>query len=241
MRVTVLLFAALAQAHGTRELALDLPPGTAAGAVWDQLRRGHPEWGEIGQAVILAVNGEFQPPGRILREGDTVALLPPMSGGAPPPCAASLVHGPLPPAPAWADTAIGAIVRFEGVTRGSTPAAPGRAVVRLEYEAYESMAARRLQAIAAEALERWRLRGIEIVHRLGTVALGEVSVRVTVAASHRDSAFAACRFAIDTLKHSAPIWKCEIFADGSRWADGELPPVSAPAAPTADNSGPPGD
>lgn len=226
MRVTVLLFAALAQAHGARELALELPAGASAGDVWAHLRRDHPEWGEIGQAVILAVNGEFQTRETALHEGDTVALLPPMSGGTGavvPVCVTALVRGVLPPPPAWADNAIGAVVRFEGVTRGHTASAPGRAVVRLEYEAYESMAARRLSEIAATALERWPLRGIEIVHRLGTVPLGEASVRVVVAASHRDAAFAACRFAIDTLKRSAPIWKCEIFADGSRWADGELP------------------
>lgn len=230
MRVTVLLFAGLAEDHRTREVVIELSEHARAGEVWTTLRRGHPHWGEIGQAVMLAVNGEFQPPETLLHEGDTVALLPPMSGGsggaggAPEiPLSTALVRGPLPEPPSWSDTAIGAVVRFEGITRAHTPAAPGRRVVRLEYEAYEEMAEARLAAIAREAVERWDLRGIEIVHRLGNVPVGEASVRVLAAAAHRDAAFIACRFAIDTVKRSAPIWKKEFFDDGSRWADGEMP------------------
>ncbi|MGH9484866.1 MAG: molybdenum cofactor biosynthesis protein MoaE [Terriglobales bacterium] len=107
------------------------------------------------------------------------------------------------------------------MARDHTPAAPGRRVVKLEYEAYEEMAAQQLSVIADEAVERWGLRGIEIVHRLGSVPVGEASVRVVVAAAHRAAAFDACRFAIDTLKRSVPIWKKEYFADGSQWAEGD--------------------
>lgn len=229
MRVTVLLFAALAEQYGARQLELDLPSGAAAGAVWEALRRDHPQWGELGRAVLLAVNGEFQPPATPLRAGDTVALLPPMSGGSGA-CRTALIRAPLPPPPAWADAGIGATVRFDGIARDHTPAAPGKRVLRLEYEAYEEMALSRLAAIAAEATGRWSLRGLEILHRLGSVPVGEASVRVIAAAAHRAAAFDACRFAIDTLKRSVPIWKKEFFADGSHWADGEFP------AGPADNS-----
>ncbi len=228
MRVKVLLFAALAEQYGARQLALDLPSGAAAGAVWEMLRRDHPQWGEIGHAVLLAVNGEFQPATAPLTAGDTVALLPPMSGGSGTSHTA-LVRGPLPPPPAWADAGIGATVRFDGIARDHTPAAPGKQVLRLEYEAYEEMAAARLAAIADEATERWGLRGLEMVHRLGSVPVGEASVRVITAAAHRAAAFDACRFAIDTLKRSVPIWKKEFFADGSHWADGDFP--AGPAGP----------
>ncbi|MGH9476283.1 MAG: molybdopterin converting factor subunit 1 [Terriglobales bacterium] len=238
MHVSVLLFAALAEQMGMRQLELELPAGSTAGAVWQQLRRGRPEWGEIGKTVVLAVNGEFQQPETPLREGDRVALLPPMSGGAPEFCYhTALVRGALPPAPEWSDSGIGAVVRFEGVTRDHTAGAPGRRVLRLEYEAYEDMAAKRLAAIAQAANERWQLRGMEIVHRLGVVPLGEASVRVVAVAAHRSAAFEGCRFAIDTLKRSAPIWKKEFFSDGSAWTEGEFPgpEVSAPAAPRGDS------
>lgn len=241
MRVTVLLFAALAEQTGTRQLTLDLPAAAPARAVWELLRREHPAWGELGQAVILAINGEFQPPESALHDGDTVALLPPMSGGAaaaPPLCYTALVRGPLPPAPLWADAAIGAVVLFEGVARGHTPSAPGKRVLRLEYEAYEDMARARLAAIARDAAARWPLRALEIVHRLGSVPVGEASVRVLAAAAHRGPAFDACRFAIDALKSSVPVWKKEYFADGSHWAEGHFP-LTASAAPTKDNPAPP--
>lgn len=246
MRISVLLFAVLAEQLGTRQLDLHLPAGASAGAVWEHLRRGHAEWGEVGKAVVLAVNGEFQPPTMRLHEGDTVALLPPMSGGTESPLLPihiALVRGPLPPPPVFADPRVGAVVSFAGVSRDHTPAAPGHRVLRLQYEAYEEMARTRLEAIAAAAAARWPLLAIEAVHRLGDVPVGEASVRVTVAAAHRDTAFCACRHILDTLKCSVPIWKKEFFADGSRWVDGAFPEpdLTASAAPRADNRARPGD
>lgn len=113
-----------------------------------------------------------------------------------------------------ASGAAGGLVLFVGAVRGHTR---GRAVVRLEYEAYAPMALAELEALAAEARSRFAIRSIDIVHRVGVLALGEVAVAIAVRAAHRDAAFDACRFAIDTLKKTVPIWKKEVFEDGEVW------------------------
>jgi molybdopterin synthase catalytic subunit len=117
----------------------------------------------------------------------------------------------------------GAVCLFVGVVRNENR---GRAVVRLEYEAYEEMALPLMEEIAAEARRRFPVTDVRLVHRLGRLEIGEVSVAVAVSSPHRDGAFAACRFAIDTLKAQVPIWKKEIYADGSEWLDGT--PVPRP-------------
>jgi molybdopterin synthase catalytic subunit len=114
----------------------------------------------------------------------------------------------------------GAACLFVGVVRNENR---GRAVVGLEYEAYEEMALPLMEAIAAEARERFPVTEVRLVHRLGPLAVGEASVAVAVSSPHRAEAFAACRFAIDTLKARVPIWKKELYADGSAWLD-ESPP-----------------
>jgi molybdopterin synthase catalytic subunit len=116
----------------------------------------------------------------------------------------------------------GALCLFVGVVRDHNG---GRRVLRLEYEAYEEMALPLMEKIAAEARERWRITQVRIVHRLGRLEVGEASVAVAVASPHRREAFEACRYAIDTLKASVPIWKKEFYADGEVWLEG----VGAPA------------
>jgi molybdopterin synthase catalytic subunit len=108
----------------------------------------------------------------------------------------------------------GGVALFVGTTRDEND---GRRVERLEYEAYDDMAASEMAAIGAEMQRRWPLLRVAMVHRLGVVPIGEASVAVAVAAPHRDAAFAACRYGIDTLKAHVPIWKKEYYADGSRW------------------------
>jgi len=110
----------------------------------------------------------------------------------------------------------GALCLFVGVVRDRNR---GRTVVRLEYEAYEEMALPLMEEIAVEARRRWPVTDLRMVHRLGTLEVGEPSVAVAVAAPHRDEAFAACRYAIDTLKATVPIWKKEFYADGEEWQD----------------------
>jgi molybdopterin synthase catalytic subunit len=115
----------------------------------------------------------------------------------------------------------GALCVFVGTVRDLNR---GRRVLRLEYEAYETMALPLMEGIAAEARRRWPVTDVRIVHRLGTLGIGEASVAVAVASPHRDEAFAACRYAIDTLKQTVPIWKKEFYADGSAWLDDVPPP-----------------
>ena len=119
----------------------------------------------------------------------------------------------------------GAIVTFDGFVRNESHK---RATLYLEYEAYESMALAKMREIGAQLHEKYRIHRVTIVHRLGRLEIGETSVFIAVSAPHRAAAFDACRFAIDTLKRTVPIWKKEYFEDGAVWADGELPP--APAA-----------
>jgi len=116
----------------------------------------------------------------------------------------------------------GAIVTFDGCVRNQSH---GRATRFLEYEAYESMALAKMQEIAAEARSKFPIDRVAIAHRLGRLQIGETSVFIAVSGPHRGAAFEACRFAIDTLKRTVPIWKKEFFVDGAVWADGELPPI----------------
>ena len=116
----------------------------------------------------------------------------------------------------------GAIVTFDGCVRNQSH---GRRTLYLDYEAYESMALAKMREIAAEIHTRFQIDRVAIAHRLGRLEIGETSVFIAVSAPHRAAAFEACRFAIDTLKRSVPIWKKEYFEDGAVWADGELPPI----------------
>jgi molybdopterin synthase catalytic subunit len=112
----------------------------------------------------------------------------------------------------------GAVCVFDGMVRDNTR---GRATLHLDYEAYEEMALRQMRLLREEAIEHFGVREVAIVHRLGRLQVGETSVLIAVASAHRGAAFDACRWVIDTLKKTVPIWKREQFADGAVWADGE--------------------
>jgi molybdopterin synthase catalytic subunit/molybdopterin converting factor small subunit len=178
--------------------------------------------------IAVSVNTEYAPPGQILNEGDVVGLLPPVSGGnseSTRPILTYLTRDPIP-----ADVLVaaakqgsdGAVVVFDGVVRDNTR---GRRTLYLNYEAYEEMATKQIAELAGQAVERYGVRGVTLVHRLGRLEIGETSVLIVVASEHRGAAFDACRWLIDTLKKTVPIWKKETFVDGAVWADGEpFPP-----------------
>jgi molybdopterin synthase catalytic subunit len=123
----------------------------------------------------------------------------------------------------------GAAVTFDGFVRNQSH---NRPTLYLEYEAYESMALAKMREIGVQLHEKYAIHRVAMVHRLGRLKIGDTSIFIAVSAPHRAAAFDACRFAIDTLKRTVPIWKKEYFADGAVWADGELPPTPA-ATPRA--------
>ncbi|MCZ7589186.1 MAG: molybdenum cofactor biosynthesis protein MoaE [Gaiella sp.] len=207
MQVVVKLFAALRERAGARERVLELPAGASVNDVWPALALGDEPSG-----LVYAVNRTYVERGTPLADGDEVALIPPVSGGA-----FVLSEAPLSVervASEVASEAAGAIVTFVGTTRARSR---GRDVIRLEYEAYEGMAEAEMERIARELRERHDVIDVAIHHRVGPVEIGETSVVIAVSAPHRAAAFDACREAIDTLKQTVPLWKKELYVGGEEW------------------------
>ena len=216
--------------------------GASLGELYATLQERIPQLAEFRHAVAMAVNYEYSGPERILREGDEVALLPPVSGGGAdnelPQMTehAALVRQPIDAAAiarGIKQPDDGALVVFDGVVRNQTR---GRRTLYLDYSAYEPMALQQMEQLAVEALANFAIRDVWLVHRLGRLEIGESSVYIAVASAHRAAAFEACRWVIDTLKKTVPIWKKEFFEDGAVWADGEpFPPEVAVAGGGASN------
>ncbi len=216
VRVTVKLFGALREQAGSGEVSLDLPEGAPASAVVEALAGKLPALAALGPRVVVSVGQEVVRRDHPLAEGDEVALLPPVSGGAP---RCSLSEAPLDAeevARRVAGPDAGGLVTFVGTVRGQSR---GHVIRRLEYEAYPGMAEREMEKIAEEAGRRWPGTRVAIAHRVGPLEVGEAAVVVAAAAPHRAEAFEACRFAIDTLKATVPIWKKEVAEDGAWWVD----------------------
>jgi molybdopterin synthase catalytic subunit/molybdopterin converting factor small subunit len=205
MAVTVRLFAGLRERAGWSTRELD---GVArVGDVWAALALGDEPAG-----LLYAVNKEYAPRERALADGDEVALIPPVSGGA-----FLLSEEPLSLEAAVEEVAsdeAGAVATFVGTTRVHSR---GRTVTHLEYEAYEGMAEQAMAEIADELLGRYDLCAVAIHHRIGRVAIGERSVVIAVSAPHRADALSACSDAIDTLKERVPLWKKEVYEGGEEW------------------------
>jgi len=231
MRVRVLYLGMLREFAGTTEAAYELPEGTRLGDLFDQLQGEIPKLGHFANSLALSVNQEYAQKDAVLRNGDEVALLPPVSGGAPASAtsAARLTSDPIPSREiieSIKHPSDGAIAVFEGVVRDNSR---GRRTLYLDYEGYEQMAVRKIEELVASARARFDIRDALIVHRVGRVVVGETSVLIVVASAHRAAAFDACRWLIDTLKRTVPIWKKEFFEDGAVWADGEaFPPELVP-------------
>ena len=174
---------------------------------------------EALRSAAVAVNQEYAGRTHPLADGDEVAILPPVSGGVAEPVAivtdAIATEAILSGIKAGGD---GAVCVFDGIVRDNTR---GRQTLHLDYEAYHGMALKQMHSLRLEALSRFPVREVVIVHRLGRLLVGETSVLIAVASAHRGAAFDACRWAIDTLKKTVPIWKHEHFVDGAVWPDGE--------------------
>jgi molybdopterin synthase catalytic subunit len=174
----------------------------------------------IGGALLFAVNQEIAKDSTPLRDGDEVAFMPPVSGGA----SADffrITRDPISVAELAAQLRApedGAVLVFEGIVRNHSR---GRPTLYLEYEAYEVMAIRKMEELGCEAKRKFAIDGMGMIHRLGRLEIGETSVAIIVTAEHRRAAFEACQYAIDRLKQIVPIWKKEYFADGAVWAEGE--------------------
>jgi molybdopterin synthase catalytic subunit/molybdopterin converting factor small subunit len=207
VRVVVKLFAGLRDRAGTGERRVELSDGATAADVWSVLALGDEPPG-----LLYAVNREYAERDRPLADGDEVALIPPVSGGA-----FRLSEAPLDLASAVAEVAderAGAIATFVGTTRVQSR---GRIVLHLDYEAYAGMAERVMEELAASLQVRYSLCRVAIHHRVGRVGIGEQSVVIAVSAPHRHDALAACRDAIDTLKETVPLWKKEVYEGGEEW------------------------
>lgn len=230
MQVRVLPFGILKDWLGAS--TLDLPEGATVAALLQQLAtrfadRPTPVPPSTWASIAVSVNHEYAQPAHILREGDEVGLLPPVSGGSashPLPDDTgriALVRDPIDAALLLAAAkrgTDGAVVLFDGIVRNNTR---GRQTLHLDYEAYEEMALKQMNELAAQARERFGVRHVTIAHRLGRLLVGETSVLIVVASAHRAHAYEASRWLIDTLKKTVPIWKKETFVDGVVWADGE--------------------
>jgi molybdopterin synthase catalytic subunit len=239
VRVRIRLFAVQRELAGTRDLSVELPAEATVEEAWAALVGLYPALAPGRASVRFAVNGDWAGPDSPLAEGDEVAMIPPVSGGADSRRILELRADP------FADTILsdlagrlatpedGAVVGFLGITR-ATPGTPapgqeseatlhaGRSVEALDYEALEPMALRILGEIADEVRDRFGVERLAIVHRTGEVPLGLASVAILACSPHRAAAFAAAAYAIDETKARAPIWKAERFEGGHVWI-GEPP------------------
>lgn len=227
MQVRVLLFGILKDLAGRSSDQLSLPENASAADVlihYQQRLSANPA---IFSSIAISVNQEYARPEMKLHSGDEVALLPPVSGGSNEndhPKAehrVSITRQPINTAALLEKLKRpddGAAIVFEGIVRNNTR---GRRTLFLDYEAYEEMAVKELESRVTRALDQFEIRNAAIIHRLGRIEIGETSVLIVVASAHRAAAFDACRWLIDTLKRTVPIWKKEHFEDGAVWSDGE--------------------
>ena len=236
--VRVRVFAALRDLLGFSDVLMTLPLGTDIAGLVTAVAAGQPAARLAERRFAVAVNRSFTARDRILADGDEVALIPPVSGGSD---AAIAAGAPRPAARPYEitdrpisldDVAArvaaperGGITLFAGTVRGVTAGKTGRSVGfttdYLEYEAYPEMAEASFAQIAAETQARWpEIGAVAIIHRVGRLEVGDVSVGIAVAAAHRAETFDACHFIIDRIKQIAPIWKREVGPDGTIWVEG---------------------
>ena len=219
MNVDVRYFAIIREIVGRSAERRIVPEGATAGDLFDALAVEFPVLERLKPVTMLMVNKAYVESDHALREGDEMALIPPVSGGElsrfriqseelDSRLTESLVTHP----------GAGAIATFTGTVRDH---GRGKAVTHLEYEAYAPAAELTLTQIGEEIRERWGIEHVAIVHRVGSLRVGEASVVISVASAHRDAAFDACRYAIERIKEIVPIWKKEHYVDGAAWLGSE--------------------
>ncbi len=231
MRVKVLFFGQLKDIVGRAEELLEVEEGEALADVFRRYSDRYPRLGELFGSIVVARNHEFAQPSALVREGDEIALLPPVSGGT-----GGYTHivrdddsgnfyaltreriDTRQLAEALLRGEDGAVVNFEGVVRNNTK---GRATRYLDYECYEAMAIKVMAELGRDIARTHAIGHIAIVHRLGRMDIGETSVAIVVTAPHRKPAFDAALEGINRLKRTVPIWKKEYFEDGEVWVEGE--------------------
>jgi MoaE-MoaD fusion protein len=266
MRIRVLFFGVLKDLMGGGGEAVELPEGSSVSDVLAHYEIRVPRLRQSFGAVAVAVNQHYAGPDTKLKADDEVALLPPVSGGAPGDAGegsasqtqasnlgepdgeqasemgrrrAAIVRDSIDTQRVLSGLKRGedgAAVVFEGVVRNQTR---GRTTLYLDYEAYEEMALQQMELLVQQALKQFRIRDVGLVHRLGRLQIGETSVLIAVVSAHRAAAFDACRWLIDTLKRTVPIWKKEYFTDGAVWADGEPFPAEIARANSSVGRGSP--
>jgi molybdopterin synthase catalytic subunit len=222
MQLQLRYFAIIRETLGTAGETREVPDGATAGEVFDLLVAESSRLAPMKRATMLMVNQEYVAADHRLADGDELALIPPVSGGASNALQLLRVQeeeiDPRAVEATVADPAAGAIVTFLGTVRDH---ARGRQVDALEYEAYAPAAEKMLGRIVEEITERWGIERVAIVHRTGRLLPGDTSVAIAVASAHRDAAFAACRHAIERIKEIVPIWKKEWYSDGVVWVGSE--------------------
>jgi molybdopterin synthase catalytic subunit len=231
VKVSLLLFAALREAVGERTLCLELAEGATVSDLKRQLAVRYPGVEPMMKTVVCAIDDEYVKSEERLREGAEVALIPPVSGGAveTAPGLFRLTREVMDPQQlvelVRRDEA-GAIALFYGIVRNHSE---GRDVERLEYEAHESMAVRKLREVADQTKRRFpEISEIGAWHRIGVLEIGEASLLVAVSSPHRAQAFEACHWAVDRIKEVVPVFKKEHWAGGSAWVEGHA--VEEPGA-----------
>lgn len=240
MHVQVIPFGVLKDWLGSSAATVELPDGASVAELLERMRARLPARAPANglRGIAVSVNAEYAQATRILHDGDEVGLLPPVSGGAPrtgtarpgdssdesegePTVTVALVRERI-DAEALVAAAKrgedGAVVVFDGIVRNHSR---GRRTLHLDYEAYEEMAVRQMRELANQARGRFGVRQVTSFHRLGRLEIGETSILIVVASAHRSAAFEACRWLIDTIKKTVPIWKKETFEDGAVWAPGD--------------------
>jgi molybdopterin synthase catalytic subunit len=217
VRIGVRLFARYREAAGRERLEVDVPDGGTVETAWSAVVDRHPQLSPYRPFTLFAVGNEYVDAEHRLAPSDELCLFPPVSGGSGGDIY-RVVGEPLSPDAIAAevdDPGAGGIVIFSGVVRNETS---GRPVKFLEYEAHAPMAEAKMREIGEAVRAQWGgVKRVAILHRIGRLEIGESSVLIAVSAAHRQDAFDACRYAIDTLKRTVPVWKKEHFEDGEVW------------------------